>query len=73
MKKFENLGRRLSKEEQKNITGGLIEGGNGCAVVCNGHPYWISGCKDGRNAECTDTGYYKCSDHSFVELCHVQN
>jgi hypothetical protein len=67
--KFKNLGRALSKEEQKKVLGGVEGGGNGCAVVCNGNSYWVNGCSDGRDAECTETGYYKCSDHSFVALC----
>jgi hypothetical protein len=68
--KLKNLGRALSKEEQKKVLGGLEGSGKGCIVVCSGHPYSINGCSDGRDAECTDTGYYKCSDHSFVELCN---
>lgn len=30
MKKFENLGKKLSKDEQKNIMGGVGDGGPAC-------------------------------------------
>ncbi|MCC7402169.1 MAG: hypothetical protein IT214_11860 [Chitinophagaceae bacterium] len=47
MKKLENLGRRLSKEEQKNILGGLANSG-GCFTA-----RW-TGCNDcgGPNETC---------------------
>lgn len=35
MKKFENLGKKISKNEQKNIKGGLLDDGGGqCGTAC---------------------------------------
>jgi len=36
MKKLENLGRKLSKEEQKNLSGGKFDG---CSVTCSSGYY----------------------------------
>lgn len=35
MKKLENLGRKLSKDEQKKITGGSENNPDSCSVTCD--------------------------------------
>lgn len=61
MKKFENLGRSLSKEEQKAVAGGYGDGGgSGCLGLdadCNSDVQccsnWCSACPPG---SCPTTG-----------------
>lgn len=70
MKKFQNLGRSLTKDEQKKISGGNVvciscSGGD---TLCAGSSTWT----------CTDTGYsaIMCGNMSTGEIkhysCHQQ-
>jgi hypothetical protein len=51
MKKFQQLGRQLSKEEAQNVNGGIrvrcrsVNGVGSCTITClNGNTFTASGC-----------------------------
>lgn len=56
MKKFENLGKKLSKEEQKNIKGGFVDPGGcegmECAGDCECYWCWNANCQTDRGVAC---------------------
>ena len=55
MKKFENLGRSLSKQEQKRIMGGT-EGQAPCSVTCNTGYYACCYSNNGYQCNCVKNG-----------------
>jgi hypothetical protein len=59
MKKFEKLGKALSKEEQKKIKGGLIDP----PVDCN--TYWCSSNADCETVKC----YGSCFSYNGRNVC----
>lgn len=69
MKKFENLGKTLSKQEQKKISRGVVGGGGGglsCedeCIILEGHP---SGCDTGET--CVDVTCEQ-APNTCVNIC----
>lgn len=53
MKKFQSLGRNLSKEEQKRIMGGVVAGDN-CNTYCGEGSGVV--CNTGKCGYCVDAG-----------------
>lgn len=58
MKKFESLGRKLTKKEQKNITGGVLDT---CSITCSTGYYACCCAGDCRCILSTDQTDYGCS------------
>lgn len=58
MKKFEMLGKKLSKAEQKGITGGVLDA---CTVTCSTGYYACCCAGDCRCILATDQTNYGCS------------